>query len=204
MFGQISLDSQLIFVLCGLFNLSLSQDVYQIPPSFTALPPREIIHTPGQPFKVPCAASGHPQPRLEWYLNGERLAVSRSGITSTSKWSSEGRNAIVDRKHDGLWDLSELFVPGRFSAGWLYCVAINPIGRAISSPVWSKLAQIDESKPCETRTITLRDQPFLRLNCTVPESSPSATVRWMYRQPNGFMEFIHENRTFAMDDDGEL
>ena len=62
--------------------------------------------------------------------------------------------------------------------------------------------EIEESAPCETRTLTVMDQTYLRLNCTVPESTPPATVRWMYRQPSGVMGFIHENRTFAMDDDG--
>ncbi|VDL55725.1 unnamed protein product, partial [Hymenolepis diminuta] len=180
------------------------QNIYRIPPSFIALPPREIIHSQGRPFKVPCAASGHPQPRLEWYLNGERLIVSRTGLSGSSRWSSEGRYDIDESKQSVLWDLTDLFASGRFQSGWLYCVAVNPVGRAISPPVWSKFAQIDESKPCETRTFTLRDQPFLRLNCTIPESTPPATVRWMYRQPKGFMGFIHENRTFAMDDEGNL
>ncbi|KAM3184443.1 hypothetical protein ACTXT7_008348 [Hymenolepis weldensis] len=52
------------------FIYHVPQNIYRIPPSFIALPPREIIHSQGRPFKVPCAASGHPQPSLcECFVN---------------------------------------------------------------------------------------------------------------------------------------
>ncbi|KAL5961966.1 Cell adhesion molecule-related/down-regulated by oncogene [Taenia solium] len=142
------------------------------------------------------------KPQLEWYLNGERLIVSRSSVPDTSSWGSRKGERANENEQLALWDLTELFSSGRLRSGWLYCVAINIVGRAISPPVWVRFAQIGETKPCETRTLTIKDEPYVRLNCTVPESTPPATVRWMYRQPSGFMGFIHENRTFAMDDDG--
>ncbi|CDS40298.1 neuroglian [Echinococcus multilocularis] len=194
----------IFLVFCDFLALTLAQSAFQIPPSFTALPPREVIHSQGRPLKIPCAAVGHPQPRLEWYLNGERLIVSLSSMPETSRWGSKGEPRSPESKQSALWDLTELFPSGRLRSGWLYCVAVNTVGRAISPPVWIRFAKIDESKPCETRTLTVKDQTYLRLNCTVPESTPPATVRWMYRQPSGFMGFIHENRTFAMDDDGNL
>ncbi|VDK35930.1 unnamed protein product [Taenia asiatica] len=139
---------------------------------------------------------------MEWYLNGERLIASRSSMPETSSWGSRNGERADENEQLALWDLTELFSPGRLRSGWLYCVAINIVGRAISPPVWVRFAQIGETKPCETRTLTIKDEPYVRLNCTVPESTPPATVRWMYRQPSGLMGFIHENRTFAMDDDG--
>ncbi|EUB64976.1 Neuroglian [Echinococcus granulosus] len=124
-------------------------------------------------------------------------------MPETSRWGSKGEPRSPESKQSALWDLTELFSSGRLRSGWLYCVAVNTVGRAISPPVWIRFAKIDESKLCETRTLTVKDQTYLRLNCTVPESTPPATVRWMYRQPSGFMGFIHENRTFAMDDDDQ-
>ncbi|VDM15908.1 unnamed protein product [Hydatigera taeniaeformis] len=125
-------------------------------------------------------------------------------MSDTLSWGSRKGHRAFWNEQVALWDLTDLASSGRLRAGWLYCVAINIVGRAISPPISVRFAKIDESRTCETRTFTIKDQPYLRLNCTVPESTPPATVRWMYRQPNGFMGFIHENRTFAMDDDGNL
>ncbi|KAL5112226.1 Neuroglian [Taenia crassiceps] len=192
----------ILLVFCEFLTLTLAQSVFRIPPSFTALPPLDVIHSQGRPLKIPCAAIGHPQPRLEWYLNGERLIMSRSNMPDTSNWGSRKGQRAAEDEPLTLWDLTELFSSGRLRSGWLYCVAINIVGRAISPPVRLRFARIGETKPCETRTLTIKDQPYVLLNCTVPESTPPATVRWMYRQPGGFMGFIRENRTFAMDDDG--
>lgn len=83
--------------------------------------------------------------RLEWYLNGERLVVSRTGLSSSTRWTAEERYDIDESKQSVLWDLTDLFASGRFQSGWLYCVAVNPVGRAISPPVWSKFARMLKS-----------------------------------------------------------
>lgn len=88
------------------------------------------------------------QIRLEWYLNGERLIVSRSSMPDASSWGSRKGQRAAENEQLALWDLTELSSSGRLRSGWLYCVAINIVGRAISPPVWVRFAR--KTKRCQT------------------------------------------------------
>uniref|UniRef100_A0A5K3EWA9 Down syndrome cell adhesion molecule-like protein Dscam2 n=1 Tax=Mesocestoides corti TaxID=53468 RepID=A0A5K3EWA9_MESCO len=199
----------ILVILCDCLSVTVPQHVFKIPPSFTTLPPKEIIHSPGRSMRIPCSASGYPQPRIEWYITDEHIALhlsSMAGATrpENSQWLTEGKARIAESGHPHSWHQTTSYFTGRLRPGWLYCVAANAAGRAISSPSKVLFAQIDEPKACETQTLILREQSHLRINCSVPESIPPATVRWMQRHTDGQMEFIHENRTLAVDDDGNL
>ncbi|KAL7063464.1 hypothetical protein AAHC03_01597 [Spirometra sp. Aus1] len=179
----------------------------EIPPSFLTMPPREIIHIPGRPLHIPCKAIGFPEPRYEWYNNGQLLSIGtyadanfyapKPETKNYFKLTSEGSKTL-------LWDFSSQLNSGRLKPGWINCVATNPKGKALTPPTRLRIAELSDSGFCEPQTLMHVNERFFILNCSVPRSTPPAKIRWMFRREDGHIGFISENRTFSMDDSGNL
>lgn len=83
-----------------------------------------------------------------------------------------------------LWDFTEVFASGRLRSGWLYCIAFNFAGRAISTPLRFQVARKSLSLKARSflakctenvGSFLIRNFNYFRFGMEIP-AEPSATL----------------------------
>ncbi|BHF58508.1 ATP-dependent DNA helicase chl1 [Sparganum proliferum] len=158
-----------------------SHDV-EIPPSFLTMPPREIIHIPGRPLHIPCTAIGFPEPRYEWYNNGQLLSIGTYADANSYAPKPGTKNYFKSASEESklsktlLWDFSRLLNTGRLKPGWINCVAANPKGKALTPPTRLRIAELSDSGFCEPQTLIVTFDHSGTFTCQLHSSTSFSTA----------------------------
>ncbi|ESO02276.1 hypothetical protein HELRODRAFT_161527 [Helobdella robusta] len=158
-------------------------------PTFTEVPEQaEMLFINGHEVKLPCKASGHPEPIYRWRKDGVLLTELGLDIKQMV-----GEGTIVINK------------PEKYHAGVYQCLAKNDYGTAITQNITLKKAYLD-SFPTFLKPNVHRPQvgDSLVLKCNPPKSHPPASVYWgVYKNQSKHNPIINSER-ISLDPAGNL
>ncbi|KAH8303803.1 hypothetical protein KR018_006943 [Drosophila ironensis] len=130
------------------------------PPHFTHQPHDQIVdlHNPGHVL-LDCAASGSPQPDIQWFVNGRQLTQSRPNL----QLQANGSLVLVQ--------------PNQLSAGTYRCEAHNSLG-SVQATARIEVKELPEILlPPQNQTIKL-GKAFV-LECDA-DGNPLPTIDWQF------------------------
>lgn len=188
---QTSLALLVTFLACSAYAKIIADEGG--PPMVWMGPPPHKLFNAGQvdPIRLPCQASGHPEPRIEWYYNGERM---KDMPFPPGQVDTDGTTLLVE---------------GREMEGVYQCKAFNEYGVGLSNTSFLEEAYTDYKPRSFTEAVIKKEVTEghdVTISCDhVLGSRPKAVIEW--RRVTDFNHRgyqVKETNVISQDEEGNL
>lgn len=126
--------------------------------------PLDSVVPRNNPFTLYCKAEGSPDPKIDWYKDGEPLTIE------------PGRQMLLPSGN--LFFLSVTNFRGESDSGVYWCEAKNELGVARSQNATLRVATLRDNFRLEPQNTRVAHGETAMLECGAPKGSPEPIISW--------------------------